>query len=88
VAGILGNDWYDTDDVYVNYAANGYYLYNRRYPTAPGNCDQYLVLVGLTGAASGEAAPLRMHREQNNAWNYIDRDSGFSARWCPATMVA
>jgi hypothetical protein len=31
-----GNDWYDTDDVYVNYADNGYYLYNRRYPTAPG----------------------------------------------------
>ena len=21
--------------VYVNYADNGYYLYNRRYPTAP-----------------------------------------------------
>jgi hypothetical protein len=31
-----GDDWYDTDDVYVNYADNGYYLYNRRYPTAPG----------------------------------------------------
>jgi hypothetical protein len=31
-----GNDWYDTDDVYVNYADDGYYLYNRRYPTAPG----------------------------------------------------
>jgi hypothetical protein len=27
-----GNDWYDNDDVYVNYADNGYYLYNRRYP--------------------------------------------------------
>jgi hypothetical protein len=31
-----GNDWYDTDDVYVNYADNGYYMYNRKYPTAPG----------------------------------------------------
>jgi hypothetical protein len=30
-----GNDWYDTDDVYVNYVDNGYYLYNRRYP-GPG----------------------------------------------------
>ena len=29
-----GNDWYDTDDVYVNYVDNGYYLYNRRYPSA------------------------------------------------------
>jgi hypothetical protein len=27
-----GNDWYDNDDVYVTYAADGYYLYNRRYP--------------------------------------------------------
>jgi hypothetical protein len=31
-----GNDWYDNDDVYVNYADNGYYLYNRRYPSNPG----------------------------------------------------
>jgi hypothetical protein len=28
-----GNDWYDTDDVYVGYVDGGYYLYNRRYPT-------------------------------------------------------
>ncbi len=27
-----GNDWYENDDVYVNYVDNGYYLYNRRYP--------------------------------------------------------
>ena len=27
-----GNDWYDTDDVYVTYVDNGYYLFNRRYP--------------------------------------------------------
>ncbi len=27
-----GNDWYDTDDVYVMYVDNGYYLFNRRYP--------------------------------------------------------
>ena len=26
------NDWYDNDDVYVVYADDGYYLYNRRYP--------------------------------------------------------
>lgn len=28
-----GNDWYDTDDVYVSYVDNGYYLYNRSYPS-------------------------------------------------------
>ncbi|MCU1300763.1 MAG: hypothetical protein JWQ87_1047 [Candidatus Sulfotelmatobacter sp.] len=27
-----GDEWYDNDDVYVNYVDNGYYLYNRRYP--------------------------------------------------------
>jgi len=28
-----GNDWYDTDDLYVSYVDNGYYLYNRSYPS-------------------------------------------------------
>ena len=27
------SDWYDSDDVYVNYDGDGYYLYNRRYPS-------------------------------------------------------
>jgi hypothetical protein len=31
--GYWANDWYDTDDVYVTYVDNGYYLFNRRYPT-------------------------------------------------------
>jgi len=26
------DDWYENDDVYVNYTEDGYYLYNRRYP--------------------------------------------------------
>jgi hypothetical protein len=26
------NNWYDDDDVYIDYAGDGYYLYNRRYP--------------------------------------------------------
>jgi hypothetical protein len=26
------NDWYNTDDVYVTYVDNGYYLFNHRYP--------------------------------------------------------
>jgi len=30
--GYWAADWYDTDDVYVVYVDNGYYLYNRRYP--------------------------------------------------------
>lgn len=27
------NDWYDSDDVYVDYYDGGYYLYNRSYPS-------------------------------------------------------
>lgn len=26
------NDWYRTDDVYIDYYEDGYYLYNRRHP--------------------------------------------------------
>jgi hypothetical protein len=26
------DDWYDNDDVYIDYSEDGYYLYNRRYP--------------------------------------------------------
>jgi hypothetical protein len=26
------NDWYENDDVYVDYSGDGYYMYNRRYP--------------------------------------------------------
>ena len=26
------DDWYDNDDVYIEYYGDGYYLYNRRYP--------------------------------------------------------
>jgi hypothetical protein len=31
-----GDDWYQTDDVYVVYSDNGYYLYDARYPGRPG----------------------------------------------------
>lgn len=31
-----GDDWYQTDDVYVAYNDNGYYLYDARYPGRPG----------------------------------------------------
>ena len=30
--GYWSNDWYDTDDVYVVYQGDGYYLYDDRYP--------------------------------------------------------
>jgi len=29
--GSWSDDWYDTDDLYINYEDGGYYLYDRRY---------------------------------------------------------
>ena len=26
------SNWYETEDVYIVYANNGYYMYNQRYP--------------------------------------------------------
>jgi hypothetical protein len=31
-----GDSWYETDDVYVDYADDGYYLYNRTHPGRAG----------------------------------------------------
>lgn len=31
-----GPNWYQNDDVYVDYVNDGYYLFNRRYPQRPG----------------------------------------------------
>jgi len=44
VAGILGNDWYDNDDVYIVYVDNGYYVYNQRYPSV-GIRNQHIDVV-------------------------------------------
>jgi hypothetical protein len=30
--GDWGSNWYNTDEVYVEYVDNGYYLFNSRYP--------------------------------------------------------
>ena len=30
--GDWSNNWYETDDVYVVYQNDGYYMYNRRHP--------------------------------------------------------
>jgi hypothetical protein len=31
-----GENWYQTDDVYITYVDGGYYLFNRRFPGRPG----------------------------------------------------
>jgi len=36
------DDWYDNDDMYVDYNGDGYYLYNRRYPSDRISISFYL----------------------------------------------
>jgi hypothetical protein len=31
-----GADWYQNDDMYVDFNGGGYYLYDRRFPGRPG----------------------------------------------------
>lgn len=31
-----GDYWYETDDLYIDYLDDGYYLFNRRFPRRPG----------------------------------------------------
>ena len=31
-----GPDWYRTDEVYIEFVGDGYYLFNRRFPSRPG----------------------------------------------------
>jgi hypothetical protein len=31
-----GQDWYESDEMYVDYYDGGYYMYNRRFPGRPG----------------------------------------------------
>jgi hypothetical protein len=37
-----GDDWYQNDDVYIDYSGDGYYMYNRRYPR-----DRIAVMIEL-----------------------------------------
>ena len=30
--GNWSDNWYDNDDVYINYSDDGYYMYNRNHP--------------------------------------------------------
>jgi hypothetical protein len=39
------NNWYENDDVYVDYTGDGYYLYNRRYPQDRISIGVYLNFV-------------------------------------------
>jgi hypothetical protein len=36
------SDWYENDEVYINYNGDGYYLYNHRYPWDRVSVSVYL----------------------------------------------
>jgi len=39
------NNWYENDDVYIDYSGDGYYMYNRRYPQDRISIGVYLNFV-------------------------------------------
>jgi hypothetical protein len=43
------NNWYQNDDVYIDYSGDGYYLYNRRYPR-----DRIAISIYLNFVPQGE----------------------------------
>ena len=62
------NDWYENDDVYVDYSGDGYYLHNRRYPQ-----DRIAVSVYVNDAQQGvQLGVWQDHRAQN--WQAEHRD--------------
>ena len=62
------NDWYENDDVYVDYSGDGYYLHNRRYPQ-----DRIAVSVYVNDAQQGvQLGVWQDHRAQN--WQSEHRD--------------
>jgi hypothetical protein len=55
------NDWYENDDVYVDYSGDGYYMYNRRYPQ-----DRIAISVFLNFVQLGDRPGVwRRHRARN-----------------------
>jgi hypothetical protein len=62
------NDWYQNDDVYVDYSGDGYYLHNRRYPH-----DRIAISVDVDGGGNVEyETGWREHRAHD--WRSEHRD--------------
>jgi hypothetical protein len=66
------DNWYEDDDVYVDYSGDGYYLYNRRYPR-----DRIAISVSVDGSRNGEWGGVwqehRAHHWQSEHRNWHQR---------------
>lgn len=62
------NNWYENDDVYIDYSDDGYYMYNRRYPG-----DRIAISVYMNFVSQGDRRGVWMqHRARS--WQSEHRD--------------
>ena len=61
-------NWYESDDVYINYSGDGYYLYNRRYPR-----DRIAISVSVGYVQQGDQRDM-WHGYRSQNWQSEHRD--------------
>jgi hypothetical protein len=57
------DSWYDSDDVYIDYFGDGYYLYNRRYPR-----DRIAIGVYINFVQQGERGGMWLRYRARSNW--------------------
>jgi hypothetical protein len=62
------NNWYENDDVYIDYSGGGYYMYNRRYPQ-----DRIAIGVYLNFVQQGDRGGVWLKYRSRN-WQSEHRD--------------
>ena len=62
------NNWYENDDVYIDYSGDGYYMYNRRYPQ-----DRISIGVYLNFVQPGDRGGVWL-KYRSRRWQYEHRD--------------
>ncbi|MGC0773289.1 MAG: hypothetical protein WB543_10165, partial [Candidatus Acidiferrum sp.] len=69
------DDWYQNDDVYIDYSGDGYYLYNRRYPGVGISLSVFGQQGGLQIAWQNYRA--RNWRSQHRTWRQRGGYNGY-----------
>jgi hypothetical protein len=62
------NNWYENDDVYIDYSGDGYYIYNRRYPG-----DRIAISVYMNFVSQGDRRGVWM-QHRAHSWQSEHRD--------------
>jgi hypothetical protein len=72
------NNWYENDDVYIDYSGDGYYLYNRRYPR-----DRIAISVYMNFVSQGDRRGVWMQhrarswRSEHRTWRQRGGYNGY-----------